>query len=140
MQEATVSHRSALFPVESPSSPSSSSASSSSGGEHAAVMHRMVAKNPVVVVGRRECCMCHVARRLLLGLGVNPAVCELGEEAAAEVEGAVAFSGAGNCRGPIILPVVFVGGRLLGGLDRLLAVHIAGELVPILKEAGALWL
>ncbi|XP_074578299.1 glutaredoxin-C9-like [Curcuma longa] len=139
MQEATVSYRSALFAAESPSSPSSSSTSSSSGGKRAAVMHQMVAKNPVVVAGRRECCMCHVARRLLLGLGVNPAVCELGEEAAAELEGAVEVSG-GNCRGPMILPAVFVGGRLLGGLDRLLAVHIAGELVPILKEAGALWL
>ncbi|RRT64024.1 hypothetical protein BHE74_00053102 [Ensete ventricosum] len=84
-------------------------------------MRRMVAENPVVVVGRRGCCMCHVARRLLLGLGVNPALCELGEE-------------------EDILPVVFVGGRLLGGIDRLVAVHITGELVPILKDAGALWL
>uniref|UniRef100_A0A0D3ES93 Uncharacterized protein n=1 Tax=Oryza barthii TaxID=65489 RepID=A0A0D3ES93_9ORYZ len=38
------------------------------------------------------------------------------------------------------LPAVFVGGKLLGGLDRLMAVHISGELVPILKKAGALWL
>ncbi|URE12465.1 Glutaredoxin [Musa troglodytarum] len=84
-------------------------------------MRRMVAENPVVVVGRRGCCMCYVARRLLQELGVNPALCELGEEAD-------------------MLPVVFVGGRLLGGIDRLVAVHITGELVPILKDAGALWL
>jgi len=48
-------------------------------------------------------------KRLLQGLGVNPAVHE-------------------------------VAGKLLGGLDRLMAVHISGELVPILKKAGALWL
>ncbi|URE30346.1 Glutaredoxin [Musa troglodytarum] len=92
-------------------------------------MRRMVAENPVVVMGRRGCCMCHVARRLLLGLGVNPTVCEFGDEAAGEAVALVEE-----------LPVVFVGGRLLGGLDRLVAVHITGELVPILKEAGALWL
>ncbi|RWV97818.1 hypothetical protein GW17_00039372, partial [Ensete ventricosum] len=59
--------------------------------------------------------------RLLLGQGVNPVVCEVGEDA-------------------VTLPAVFVGGRLVGGLDRLMAVHISGELVPILKRAGALWL
>ncbi|RWW44350.1 hypothetical protein BHE74_00049897 [Ensete ventricosum] len=99
-----------------PTSPSSSS--SSFGG---VTMRMTVAENPVVVVGRRGCCMVDVARRLLLGLGVNPVVREIGEEAAA-------------------LPVVFVGGRLLGGLDRLVTAHITGDLVPILKDAGALWL
>ncbi|KAJ8484025.1 hypothetical protein OPV22_016510 [Ensete ventricosum] len=121
-------------PSSSSASSSSSSASSSSGAEGGG-MRRMVAENPVVVVGRRGCCMCHVARRLLLGLGVNPALCELGEEEAAEFEVAGV-----DLRRPDILPVVFVGGRLLGGIDRLVAVHITGELVPILKDAGALWL
>uniref|UniRef100_A0A6N2MMN3 Uncharacterized protein n=1 Tax=Salix viminalis TaxID=40686 RepID=A0A6N2MMN3_SALVM len=37
-------------------------------------------------------------------------------------------------------PALFIGGKLFGGLDRLMATHISGELVPILKEAGALWL
>jgi glutaredoxin 3 len=37
-------------------------------------------------------------------------------------------------------PVVFVGGKLFGGLERVMATHITGELVPILKDAGALWL
>ncbi|KAK1677119.1 hypothetical protein QYE76_037967 [Lolium multiflorum] len=35
---------------------------------------------------------------------------------------------------------VFIEGKLVGGLDRLMAKHIAGELVPVLKQAGALWL
>ncbi|CAL9096501.1 unnamed protein product [Musa acuminata var. zebrina] len=120
--------------TSSSSSSSSSSSASSSSGVEGRGMRRMVAENPVVVVGRRGCCMCHVARRLLQGLGVNPALCELGEEAAEfEVAG-------GDLRRPDMLPVVFVGGRLLGGIDRLVAVHITGELVPILKDAGALWL
>ncbi|CAO2170932.1 unnamed protein product [Urochloa humidicola] len=95
---------------------------------------RAVAESPVVVVGRRGCCLSHVVKRLLQGLGVNPAVHEVADEAA--LAGVVP---AGNEAGAA-LPAVFVGGKLLGGLDRLMAVHISGELVPILKKAGALWL
>ncbi|OEL24945.1 Monothiol glutaredoxin-S5 [Dichanthelium oligosanthes] len=93
-------------------------------------VRRTVAESPVLVVGRRGCCLSHVVKRLLQGLGVNPAVHEVAGEA--ELAGVV--------DGDVALPAVFVGGRLLGGLDRLMAVHISGELVPILKEAGALWL
>ncbi|PKU69668.1 Monothiol glutaredoxin-S5 [Dendrobium catenatum] len=82
---------------------------------------KAVMENPVVVVGRRGCCLVHVVRRLLQGQGVNPTVCEVGDE---DNE----------------LPAVFIGGRLVGGLDQLMAVHISGELVPILRNAGALWL
>ncbi|KAJ1264079.1 hypothetical protein BS78_09G235100 [Paspalum vaginatum] len=94
-------------------------------------VRRAVADCPVLVVGRRGCCLSHVVKRLLQGLGVNPAVHEVAGEA--ELAGLVAG-------GDVALPAVFVGGRLLGGLDRLMAVHISGDLVPILKEAGALWL
>ncbi|CAN6336809.1 unnamed protein product [Urochloa humidicola] len=95
-------------------------------------VRRAVAESPVLVVGRRGCCLSHVVKRLLQGLGVNPAV----HEVAGEAELAGIVEGGGD----VALPAVFVGGRLLGGLDRLMAVHISGELVPILKEAGALWL
>ncbi|KAF6997578.1 hypothetical protein CFC21_013786 [Triticum aestivum] len=95
------------------------------GGE---AVRRAVAESPVLVVGRRGCCLSHVVERLLQGLGVNPAVHEVADEAELAAAAVVA------------LPAVFVGGRLLGGLDRLMAVHISGELVPILKDAGALWL
>ncbi|XP_044963116.1 monothiol glutaredoxin-S9-like [Hordeum vulgare subsp. vulgare] len=100
------------------------------GGE---AVRRAVAESPVLVVGRRGCCLSHVVKRLLQGLGVNPAVHEVADEA--ELAAAVAGDEA-----VVALPAVFVGGRLLGGLDRLMAVHISGELVPILKDAGALWL
>ncbi|CAL4901806.1 unnamed protein product [Urochloa decumbens] len=96
-------------------------------------VRRAVAESPVLVVGRRGCCLSHVVKRLLQGLGVNPAVHEVAGEA--ELAGIV-----DGASGEVALPAVFVGGRLLGGLDRLMAVHISGELVPILKDAGALWL
>ena len=116
-------------------------------------VRRTVEEKPVVVVGRRGCCMVHVARRLLLGQGANPAVLEVGDDAdpAALV---VALRSKDNIvdaygAGPVAtmasarqaaFPAVFIGGRLVGGLDRLMAMHIAGELVPVLKQAGALWL
>jgi glutaredoxin-like protein len=96
-------------------------------------VRRAVAECPVLVVGRRGCCLSHVVKRLLQGLGVNPAVYEVAD---AEAELAGVVDGGGD----VALPAVFVGGRLLGGLDRLMAVHISGDLVPILKDAGALWL
>ncbi|XBJ12575.1 monothiol glutaredoxin-S9 [Aegilops tauschii subsp. strangulata] len=103
------------------------------GGE---AVRRAVAESPVLVVGRRGCCLSHVVERLLQGLGVNPAVHEVADEA----ELAAAVTGDAGDEAVVALPAVFVGGRLLGGLDRLMAVHISGELVPILKDAGALWL
>ncbi|KAE8803727.1 Monothiol glutaredoxin-S5 [Hordeum vulgare] len=99
----------------------------SARGDGGEAVRQAVAESPVLVVGRRGCCLTHVVKRLLQGLGVNLAVYEV----AAAVTGDEAV---------VALPAVLVGGRLLGGLDRLMAVHISGELVPILKDAGALWL
>nr|CAB3477873.1 unnamed protein product [Digitaria exilis] len=96
-----------------------------------AEVERAVAESPVLVVGRRGCCLSHVVKRLLQGLGVNPAVHEVADEAA--LAGVV--PGGGAEAAAAALPAVFVGGKLLGGLDRLMAVHISGELVPILKKA-----
>ncbi|XP_008798271.1 monothiol glutaredoxin-S9-like [Phoenix dactylifera] len=126
--------------VDGPST--SSSSSDAGGGGGGGGMVRLVAENPVLVVGRRGCCMCHVVKRLLLGLGVNPAVFEVAEdaEAALVAELAEIAAAAGGVQQQVLFPAVFIGGRLVGGLDRLMAVHISGDLVPILKEAGALWL
>ncbi|TKY48901.1 Glutaredoxin-C9 protein [Spatholobus suberectus] len=103
----------------------------------------MISENAVIVIGRRGCCMCHVVKRLLLGLGVNPAAYEVEEKdeagVATQLEAAIRSDGITQ-QGKVQFPAVFIGGKLFGGLDRLMATHISGELVPILKEAGALWL
>ncbi|KAL7215893.1 hypothetical protein ACSBR1_027942 [Camellia fascicularis] len=99
----------------------------------------MVLENAVIVLGRRGCCMSHVVKRLLQGLGVNPAVHEVDEDDETSVfrqlEGIV-----GQAGGRMQFPAVFIGGQLFGGLDRIMATHITGELIPVLKQAGALWL
>ncbi|KAF8032156.1 LOW QUALITY PROTEIN: hypothetical protein BT93_D1167 [Corymbia citriodora subsp. variegata] len=109
---------------------------------------RAVAENAVIVIGRRGCCMCHVAKKLLLGLGVNPGVYEVDDAdegvVVKELKSMIGADGkdggdAGDDQ-KLQFPAVFVGGRLFGGLEKVMATHISGELVPILREAGALWL
>ncbi|XP_052178146.1 glutaredoxin-C9-like [Diospyros lotus] len=101
-----------------------------------------VSENAVIVVSRRGCCMSHVVKRLLQGLGANPAVYDVEEHeedgVVKDLEG-IAGPGEGFDR-RLQFPAVFIGGRLFGGLDRIMATHITGELVPVLKQAGALWL
>ena len=102
----------------------------------------LVDENAVTVFGRRGCCMSHVVRRLLLGLGVSPAVYEIDEQDEQLVVDELKKVGS-NCGGSeklVSFPTVFIGGRWFGDLDKVMAAHIIGELTPILKDAGALWL
>uniref|UniRef100_M4CTR6 Aminotransferase class I/classII large domain-containing protein n=1 Tax=Brassica campestris TaxID=3711 RepID=M4CTR6_BRACM len=48
--------------------------------------------------------------------------------------------GCSGASSPGALPVVFIGGKLVGAMDRVMASHVNGSLVPLLKDAGALWL
>ncbi|EEF50806.1 glutaredoxin-C9 [Ricinus communis] len=106
-------------------------------------VQKLVLENSVIVFGKRGCCMCHVVKRLLLGLGVNPAVFEVDEKEETAIIDELSIIDGDTERedgGQVQFPVVFVGGKLFGGLERVMATHISGELVPILKDAGALWL
>jgi glutaredoxin 3 len=140
--------------------PSSSSAAAAGGGHHHHHHHhhdqseamavyervaRMASGNAVVVFSASGCCMCHVVKRLLLGLGVGPTVYELDQM----VVGSGSGGGGREIQAALAqllppgqppVPVVFVGGRLLGGVEKVMACHINGTLVPLLKQAGALWL
>ncbi|BBN11287.1 glutaredoxin 3 [Marchantia polymorpha subsp. ruderalis] len=100
-------------------------------------VERLAAENAVVVFSLSSCCMCHVVKRLFCSLGVGPTVYELDDmNGGAELERALRKL-VGDSQA---VPAVFVGGKLLGGLDRVMAAHISGALIPQLKEAGALWL
>ncbi|KAE9445947.1 hypothetical protein C3L33_22157, partial [Rhododendron williamsianum] len=82
----------------------------------------------------------HVPRHqaALLRDGGNPTVYELDEDprGGKEIEKALMML----LGSPSGVPVVFIGGKLVGAMDRVMASHINGSLVPLLKEAGALWL
>ncbi|CDO99478.1 unnamed protein product [Coffea canephora] len=129
--------------LESQLSDSSKSAENDGMTSSTSQVTRLVSENAVIAFGRRGCCMCYVVKQLLLGLGVNPTIFYVDEED----EGAIidelskiagVLEGDGN--GKVQFPAVFVGGKLFGGLERVMATHITGELVPMLREARALWL
>jgi len=107
-------------------------------------VERLASESAVVVFSVSTCCMCHPVKRLFCGMGVHPTVHELDlDPRGRELERALACllgaSGASAAGAPVV-PVVFIGGRLVGAMDRVMAAHINGSLVPLLKEAGALWL
>ena len=107
-------------------------------------VERLASENAVVVFSVSTCCMCHAVKRLFCGMGVHPAVHELDlDPRGRELERALACllgaAAAAPGAAPVV-PVVFIGGRLVGAMDRVMAAHINGSLVPLLKEAGALWL
>ncbi|KAK9058582.1 hypothetical protein SSX86_023424 [Deinandra increscens subsp. villosa] len=109
-----------------------------------------VAENAVTVLARHGCCMSHVVKRLLIGHGVNPSVFEFEEDEENEVVNELRMIDDSeldgkkkkmkNCAREMQFPAVFIGGRMFGGLDHVMATHISGELIPVLKQAGALWL
>ncbi|CAL4887680.1 unnamed protein product [Urochloa decumbens] len=111
----------------------------------AARVERLASESAVVVFSVSSCCMCHAVKRLFCGMGVHPAVHELdldprGRELERALARLVGYSGGGGGAAPPVVPVVFIGGKLVGAMDRVMAAHINGSLVPLLKEAGALWL
>ncbi|EES08919.1 hypothetical protein SORBI_3005G204000 [Sorghum bicolor] len=106
-------------------------------------MAKLASERAVVVFTASNCSMGDVVASLLNSLGVNAAVHDLdrdprGQEMERELASRLG-AGAGG-RGSPAVPAVFVGGHLVGGTSRVMALHLAGELVPMLKSAGALWL
>ncbi|PIA64301.1 hypothetical protein AQUCO_00100051v1 [Aquilegia coerulea] len=107
-------------------------------------IERLISENPVIIFSRPSCYMCHVMKKLFSSLGVNPTVIELDEEeiSVVMVPAAVVVhddgGGGGSGGGGGGAPVVFIGGTRVGGLESLVALHVTGNLVPKLGEAGAL--
>ncbi|KAL5082698.1 hypothetical protein RYX36_011119 [Vicia faba] len=93
---------------------------------------RLATQSAVVIFSiSSTSCMCHAMKSLFSGMGVNAMVHELDQDSKPLIRLL------GNSAS---LPVVFIGGKLVGSMDRVLAFHINGSLVPLLKHAGALWL
>lgn len=107
------------------------------GGDPLERVVKLASESAVVIFSISSCCMCHAVKRLFCGMGVNPTVYELDQDPRGkEIEWALTRL-LGNSTA---VPVVFIGGKLIGAMDRVMACHINGTLVPLLKEAGALWL
>ncbi|XP_047974811.1 glutaredoxin-C5-like [Salvia hispanica] len=115
----------------------SDSSNSSSSSEALERVVWLASGSAVVIFSMSTCCMCHAVKRLFCGMGVSPTVYELDHHPMARgIQAALShLLGAAAA-----VPVVFVGGKLVGTMDSVMAAHIGGALVPLLKEAGALWL
>ncbi|CAI9752576.1 unnamed protein product [Fraxinus pennsylvanica] len=103
-------------------------------------IERLASDNAVVIFSMSTCCMCHAIKRLFFGMGVNPTVYELDQDLTLGKEIEKALMLQMGVSSDVPLPVVFIGGKLVGAMDTVLASHINGTLVPLLKQAGALWL
>ncbi|AQK40305.1 putative glutaredoxin-C14 [Zea mays] len=99
---------------------------------------KIASERAVVVFTLSSCCMCHTVTRLMADLGVNALVHELDSDPRGKDMERALLKMLGG-RGPAV-PAVFIGGKLVGGTNRVMSLHLAGELVPMLKSAGALWL
>ncbi|CAI9775275.1 unnamed protein product [Fraxinus pennsylvanica] len=96
---------------------------------------RVAAGSAVVIFSKSTCSMCHAVKVLFYGMGVNPRVYEVDEDPRSEEIERALSSSTGTA-----VPVVFIGGKFVGSMDRVITFHINGTLVPLLKNAGALWL
>ncbi|KAL5996014.1 Glutaredoxin-C1 [Asimina triloba] len=95
----------------------------------------LAAQNPVLIFSMSSCCMCHAIKRLFYELGVNPAIHELDEDPNGREMEKVLVRLLG--RTPPV-PLVFIGGQLVGPIDRVMSLHLSGSLVPLLRQVGAL--
>ncbi|KAF3456151.1 hypothetical protein FNV43_RR00801 [Rhamnella rubrinervis] len=96
---------------------------------------KMASERPVVIFSKSSCCMCHSIKTLLCDFGVNPAVYELDEiPRGREIEQALSRLGCSPT-----VPAVFIGGELIGGANEIMSLHLKRSLIPMLKNAGAIW-
>ncbi|CAL1388907.1 unnamed protein product [Linum trigynum] len=73
---------------------------------------------------------------LVFGFGANPKIYELDEiPNGSKIEGALLQLGFRPS-----VPAVFIGQKLIGGEKQVMNLHLQNRLVPMLMEAGAMWL
>ena len=99
-----------------------------------AAIRQKNAESPVVVYSKSWCPFCVRVKDLMVTMGVQAKVVELDQV----VEGDEIQAALQGMTGVRTVPQVFVGGAFVGGCDDTMRLHGAGELMPILAEAGAL--
>ncbi|XP_057475318.1 monothiol glutaredoxin-S2-like [Actinidia eriantha] len=99
------------------------------------VVREMVSGRPVVIFGRSSCGISHSIKTLIGDFGANPCVYELDEmPRGREIEQALSRL---DCSPTV--PVVYIGGQLVGGSQEVFSLHLNQALRPMLQRAGALW-
>jgi glutaredoxin 3 len=97
---------------------------------------KLASQKAVVVFSKSSCCMSYTVIRLFIDLDVNPTVYELDKDPwGREMEKAlIKLLGQSSA-----VPAVFIGGKPVGSTDKVMSLHMSGNLVPMLRNAGAIW-
>ncbi|KAK9733632.1 hypothetical protein RND81_04G080400 [Saponaria officinalis] len=99
-------------------------------------VRRLVEDKPVVIFSKSSCCMSHSMKQLISSYGANPAVYELDElPNGRDIDRALQKLGCNPC-----VPAVFIGQKLVGGANDVISLQVQGKLVPMLMDAGAMWI
>ncbi|KNA23280.1 hypothetical protein SOVF_026250 [Spinacia oleracea] len=99
------------------------------------VVNRLVVQKPLVIFTKSSCCISHSVMQLISSYGANATVYELDNMSnGQEVDKALQILGLRPS-----VPAVFIGQKLVGGANEIISLQVQGRLVPLLKEAGALW-
>ncbi|KAM3703929.1 hypothetical protein ACB098_04G133500 [Castanea mollissima] len=94
----------------------------------------IVSSNPVIVFSKTYCGYCKRVKQLFIQLGASYKIIELDEER----DGSDIQSALAEWTGQRTVPNVFIGGKHIGGCDTIIEKYQAGQLVPLLTEAGAI--
>ncbi|XP_011013754.1 PREDICTED: monothiol glutaredoxin-S6-like [Populus euphratica] len=100
------------------------------------VVNVMIQGKPVVIFRKSSCCMSHSVESLIRGFGANLTVYELDRITNGhQIERALVQLGFRQS-----LPAVFIGQQLVGNERQVMSLHVQNQLVPLLIQAGAIWM
>ncbi|XP_043708519.1 monothiol glutaredoxin-S2-like [Telopea speciosissima] len=92
-------------------------------------------QKPVVIFSKSSCCMSHTLKTLICNYGANPLIYELDEDPKGrELENSLMRLGCNP-----VVPVVFIGGQLIGGANEVMERQMNGTLKNMLIQANAIW-
>ncbi|KAF5186656.1 Glutaredoxin-c13 [Thalictrum thalictroides] len=95
----------------------------------AEAINRLASQKGVVIFSNSSCCMCYAVKILFLELRVNPMVHEIDlDPEGREIEKALLRMGLSTA-----VPAVFIGGKSIGSTHEVMALHLSGSLVQMLK-------
>ncbi|KAG6748501.1 hypothetical protein POTOM_048427 [Populus tomentosa] len=100
------------------------------------VLNVLIQEKPVVIFSKSSCCMSHSVETLIRGFGANPTVYDLDRiPNGQQIERALMQLGFRQS-----VPAVFIGQQLVGNERNVMSLHLQNQLVPLLIQAGAIWI
>ncbi|KAM0948590.1 putative thioredoxin-disulfide reductase [Dioscorea sansibarensis] len=101
------------------------------------IVTSLASQRAVVIFSKSSCYMCYAIKRLFSDLGVNVSVHELDQDPNGKEMERVLINL--FCQNPLI-PAVFIGGKFIRYIEKVISLHLSGELLILLRNAGAIWL